>query len=110
MTYVVILLLNNCFCTQDKLMERGSGPPIMENAELQEIAQLQYDMETCMRRSMGSQELVVAQMGAETLPEGLGDTLSLQLAPLKKIQCPRNKMTSMISRSSLSMVSLHWFV
>ena len=89
------------------------GNPIIENAvdKMAEAAeatknddqvlskedQIAKDAELALKRSRLNQELMLAQLQTDQLPAGLGDTISIQMCHVTKINCARNKLTSLLS-------------
>ena len=59
--------------------------------------QIAADCELAVKRSRLNQELMLAQLQSDQLPAGLGDTISIQMNHIKKINCSRNKLTSLLS-------------
>lgn len=83
----------------DKVIEASSRPVTRNTNETAEEAQRNFDTDTSIRRCMSTVlgELLLPQMQLEHLPNGLGDTLFLQTAYLKRLSCPRNNLMTLLS-------------
>lgn len=81
----------------DKMAEAAAAARKNDNKILSKEEQIAVDCELALKRSRLNQELMLAQLQTDQLPAGLGDTLSIQMNHIKKINCARNKLTSLLS-------------
>lgn len=70
--------------------------PKKGSAADREKAMRENDIQAALNRSLITDALEIPQMGLDSLPQGLGDTLFLQTAHLRKLSCQRNNMTSLL--------------
>lgn len=73
----------------------------------EDYAHLQ-DNDTAVRRAILSNDLSIPQAGIHSIPEGLGDTLFLQLCFITSLIMPRNKLTDLLS-DSMPQISMQNF-
>lgn len=85
--------------TYDKIMAQANSKPTPEEGQSMEEATRRFDEETSLRMCMlsESRELLVAQMGLESLPFAMGSTLFLQTGFLKGLSLTQNKMTGLLT-------------
>lgn len=70
---------------------------VQKEGMTEEQAIAHFDASFCLNRSYVNQELIIAQMDLDHLPDGIADTLSLQLGHLRRLNCGRNKFTGLLS-------------
>ena len=74
----------------DARKERPEGMTDEEFGHLQ-------DNDTAVRRAILSKDLSIPQAGIHTIPEGLGDTMFLQMSFVHSLIMPRNNLTSILT-------------
>lgn len=66
------------------------------------------DNDIAIRRAILSRDLSIPQAGLLTVPQGLGDTLFLQLSYLTSMIMPRNKLTDILSHTMPQLSMTHY--
>lgn len=74
----------------------------------QEEYDIMVDNDTAVRRSILSRDLTIAQGGIDTLPDGLGDTLFLQMTYLTSMILPNNKIFSFLTHKMPQLSMIHF--
>ncbi len=104
----------NAESVQDKIMERGQAAnnikPRFEGQPMEE-AEKEFDMDIAMRKAMidddyENRTLLLPEMQLKTFPISLGDTVYLQMAFLRRISMPQNKI-QMLLNTDLPQLSLY---
>lgn len=65
------------------------------------------DSELSLNRSLITEELYMSQLGLDTFPISMGDTIFLQLSHMKKLACMRNNFTGLLSHKIPQMSAYH---
>ena len=81
----------------DKMAEAAAAARQNDDQVLSKEEQIAVDCELALKRSRLNQELMLAQLQTDQLPAGLGDTISIQMNHVTKINCARNKLKSLLS-------------
>lgn len=81
----------------DKMAEAAAVARKSDGQVLSKEEQVALDCELAVARSRRNQELMLAQLQTDQLPSGLGDTISMQMNHVTKINCARNKLSSLLS-------------
>ena len=99
---------------QDKIIERGRAAndikPRYEGQSMED-AEKEFDMDIAMRKAMldenhESRTLLLPEMQLKSFPIGLGDTVYLQMAFLRCISMPHNKIQTILN-TDLPQLSLY---
>mmetsp|Transcript_35485 Transcript_35485/g.66233 ORF Transcript_35485/g.66233 Transcript_35485/m.66233 type:complete len:1350 (-) Transcript_35485:239-4288(-) len=80
----------------DKMAEAAAAAKQGDTA-LSKEDKIAQDAELAVKRSRLNQELMLAQLQTDQLPAGLGDTISIMMCHVTRINCARNKLKSLLS-------------
>jgi hypothetical protein len=83
----------------DKIIETASKKVITREGQTKAEAERDFSVDISLQRSLISQDasLLLAQVGLDSLPNAMGDTLFLQCSFLQTISIPRNNILSLLS-------------
>ena len=97
----------------DKILSKTNKRPYSRyEGQSLEDQEREFDNDIALSRCLINALLQIPQQGLENLPMGLGDTLFLQVAPMREAALPRNKLQHMMSfrTPQLQMIHLRYLI